>query len=65
MINAISPEFMNKIREVQNAGSPTPITPEIQQALDEAAGLTPPPSEQAPEETPPLPPPPTEEGTPQ
>ena len=42
MINAISPEFMNKIREVQNAGSPTPITPEIQQALDEAAGVTPP-----------------------
>ena len=63
MINALSPEFMNKIREVQNAGSPAPITPEIQQALDEAAGLTPPPSEQAPEETPPLPPPPTEEGT--
>ena len=42
MINAISPEFMNKIREVQNAGSPAPIPPEIQQALDEAAGVTPP-----------------------
>ncbi len=40
MINAISPEFMNKIREVQNAGSPAPIPPEIQQALDEAAGVT-------------------------
>ena len=57
MINAISPEFMNKIREVQNAGSPTPITPEIQQALDEAAGLTPPPldetvQEQEQEQTP-------------
>ncbi len=42
MINAISPEFMNKIREVQNAGSPAPIPPEIQQVLDEAAGVTPP-----------------------
>lgn len=42
MINAISPEFMNKIREVQNAGSPAPIPPEIQQALDQAAGVTPP-----------------------
>ncbi len=42
MINAISPEFMNKIREVQNAGSPAPIPPEIQQVLDEAAGITPP-----------------------
>ena len=41
MINAISPEFMNKIREVQNAGSPAPIPPEIQQVLDEAAGVTP------------------------
>ena len=42
MINAISPEFMNKIREVQNASSPAPIPPEIQQVLDEAAGVTPP-----------------------
>lgn len=50
MINAISPEFMNKIREVQNAGSPTPITPEIQQALDEAAGLTPPPLDETTQE---------------
>ena len=41
MINAISPEFMNKIREVQNAGSPAPIPPEIQQALDQAAGVAP------------------------
>ena len=42
MINAISPEFMNKIREVQNASSPAPIPPEIQEALDQAAGVTPP-----------------------
>ena len=50
MINAISPEFMNKIREVQNAGSPAPIPPEIQQALDEAAGVTPPSDETAQEQ---------------
>jgi hypothetical protein len=57
MINAISPEFMNKIREVQNAGSPAPIPPEIQQALDEAAGVTP--------VEPTQPEQPTQEGTPQ
>jgi len=53
MINAISPEFMNKIREVQNAGSPAPIPPEIQKALDEAAGVAPAeptPTEQQPQE---------------
>ena len=57
MINAISPEFMNKIREVQNAGSPAPIPPEIQQALDEAAGVAP--------VEPTQPEQPTQEGTPQ
>lgn len=57
MINAISPEFMNKIREVQNAGSPAPIPPEIQQALDQAAGVAP----VEPTETEQ----PTQEGTPQ
>ena len=56
MINAISPEFMNKIREVQNASSPAPIPPEIQQVLDEAAGVTP--AEPVTEEQP-------QEGTPQ
>ena len=38
MINSISPEIMNKIREVQQAESVAPVPPEIEQILNQAAG---------------------------
>lgn len=38
MINMISPEIMNKIREVQQAESVAPVPPEIEQILNQAAG---------------------------
>ena len=37
MINMISPEIMNKIREVQQAESVAPVPPEIEQILNQAA----------------------------
>lgn len=39
MINSISPEIMNKIREVQQAESVAPVPPEIEQILNQAAGV--------------------------
>ena len=37
MIGAISPELMNKLREVQQAQSVAPVPPEIEQILEQAA----------------------------
>lgn len=53
MINSISPEIMNKIREVQQAESVAPVPPEIEQILNQAAGVpseTPAPQQPAQEE---------------
>lgn len=46
MINMISPEIMNKIREVQQADSVAPVPPEIEQLLNQASQATPAPTEQ-------------------
>lgn len=52
MINMISPDIMNKIREVQQAESVAPVPPEIEQILNQAAG-TPAPAPAPTEEVPP------------
>lgn len=41
MINAIAPDIMNKVREVQQAESVAPIPPEIEQILEQASNPTP------------------------
>lgn len=38
MINAIAPDIMEKVREVQQAESVAPVPPEIEQILNQAAG---------------------------
>ena len=37
MINAIAPDIMNKVREVQQAESVAPVPPEIEQILNQAS----------------------------
>jgi hypothetical protein len=46
MINAIAPDIMEKVREVQQAESVAPIPPEIEQILDQASNPAPTPTEQ-------------------
>jgi len=47
MINAIAPEIMDKLREVQQASSVAPVPPEVEQILNQAAGVPAPAPEQA------------------
>jgi hypothetical protein len=55
MIGAISPELMNKLREVQQAQSVAPVPPEIEQILEQATQQPPATPEQTtpPNEVPP------------
>ena len=46
MINAIAPEIMDKLREVQQASSVAPVPPEVEQILNQAAGVPAPAPEQ-------------------
>jgi hypothetical protein len=40
MLNAISPEIMNVVREAQQAASVAPLPPDVEEVLKQATGQT-------------------------